>query len=139
MAEVLVIAAATFLVDQWTKNVMRLHLRERTICLGPMLRIRYALHRNVAYDHTATRVMFVLLWLAAIAASITLHLSGDWLQRESALWGLGLAFGGAAANLLDILRLRHIVNFIELRAWSVFNVADAAIVTGLCVAIASQI
>jgi signal peptidase II len=49
-----------------------------------------------------------------------------------------LAFGGAAGNLLDILRLRSIVDFIDLHWWPVFNLADVAIVAGLVVAFWSR-
>ena len=48
--------------------------------------------------------------------------------------GLGLAFGGAAGNLLDVLELQRIVNFIDLRWWPVFNFADLGIVMGLAMA-----
>lgn len=138
MAEVFIIASATFLVDQWTKRIVRLYLGDRTIYLGPILQLRYASHRRPAYTHAAARIFLIVWWIVALAAAVTLHLSGSWLQRDAALWGLGLAFGGAGANLFDILRLHYIENFIELRACSIFNLADTAIVAGLCVAIVAQ-
>jgi len=49
--------------------------------------------------------------------------------------GLGLALGGSASNLFDILRDRHVIDFIDLGWWPVFNVADIAIVVGLVMAI----
>ena len=41
--------------------------------------------------------------------------------------GLALALGGAAGNLLDRLRLGHVIDFIDLHFWPVFNIADIAI------------
>ena len=38
--------------------------------------------------------------------------------------------GGALGNLVDRFRLGHVVDFIDLRFWPVFNLADTAIVMG---------
>jgi len=54
------------------------------------------------------------------------------------MFGLGMALGGAAGNLRDILRHRYIVDFIDLGWWPVFNLADVAIVGGLILALVSQ-
>jgi signal peptidase II len=54
---------------------------------------------------------------------------------------LGLLLGGALGNLVDrLLRspgpLRgHVVDWIELPHWPVFNIADSAIVIGGCIAV----
>ena len=45
--------------------------------------------------------------------------------------GLGLILGGAGGNLLDRLRLGYIVDFLDLRIWPVFNIADSAITVGI--------
>ena len=44
---------------------------------------------------------------------------------------LGLQLGGAIGNLMDRLRLGHVVDFIDVGAWPVFNLADSSIVVGL--------
>jgi signal peptidase II len=51
-----------------------------------------------------------------------------------ALLGLGAALGGAAGNLLDVVRRRSIVDFIDLGWWPTFNLADVAILAGLAAA-----
>jgi len=45
--------------------------------------------------------------------------------------GFGLIIGGAISNLIDRLRFGYIIDFINLRPWSVFNIADVAIVVGV--------
>ncbi len=80
----------------------------------------------------------MLAWFTALVSAIILHRSGAWFQSHVALFGLGLAFGGAAGNLLDILRWRYVVDFIDLRWWPVFNLANVAIVAGLVVALWRQ-
>jgi signal peptidase II len=48
-------------------------------------------------------------------------------------FSLGLQLGGALGNLLDRLRLGFVTDFIDIGPWPVFNIADAAIVTGLII------
>lgn len=76
----------------------------------------------------------LLAWVVALISAIALYSLGFWFHSTVALCGLGLAFGGAAGNLVDILRFRSVVDFIDLRWWPVFNFADAAIVAGLVLA-----
>jgi signal peptidase II len=45
--------------------------------------------------------------------------------------GLGLQLGGAVGNLADRIRIGHVVDFIQIRFWPIFNLADSAIVCGV--------
>ncbi|HEY8284359.1 MAG TPA: signal peptidase II [Chloroflexota bacterium] len=44
---------------------------------------------------------------------------------------LGLQVGGAVGNLSDRIRVGHVIDFIQIRYWPVFNLADTAIVCGV--------
>jgi signal peptidase II len=44
--------------------------------------------------------------------------------------GFSLILGGAIGNLTDRMLLGHVIDFIDLRVWPVFNVADSAITVG---------
>ena len=44
---------------------------------------------------------------------------------------LGLIVGGALGNLADRLRAGAVIDFIDLRIWPVFNIADIAITVGV--------
>ncbi len=46
---------------------------------------------------------------------------------------LGLLIGGSAGNLVDRLRLGHVTDFLDLRYWPAFNLADTFIVVGVAV------
>lgn len=127
--------SALLLIDQWSKKLVQVHAANQCISWGPILRIRPVKNLNDIYRRDSTPVVLVLVWFTALVSAILLHRSGAWFQSHAALVGLGLAFGGAAGNLLDILRRRHIVDFIDLRWWPVFNLADVAIVAGLAAAL----
>jgi signal peptidase II len=45
--------------------------------------------------------------------------------------GLGLVIGGSASNLVDRVRLGHVTDFLDLRFWPAFNLADTFIVVGV--------
>jgi signal peptidase II len=44
---------------------------------------------------------------------------------------IGLQLGGALGNLIDRIRLGYVVDFIDIGAWPIFNLADSCIVTGI--------
>jgi lipoprotein signal peptidase len=106
--------------------------------VGPLLRLRFVASLRDTYRRPGFLIAFVSLWFAALFSAIALHSFGAWFQSNLAMIGIGLAIGGAAGNLVDILRCRYVVDFIDLHWWPVFNLADVAIVAGLLVALASQ-
>jgi signal peptidase II len=44
---------------------------------------------------------------------------------------LGLVIGGSVSNLLDRVRLGYVTDFLDLRYWPSFNLADGFIVIGV--------
>ena len=46
-------------------------------------------------------------------------------------WGSALILGGTLGNLIDRARLGYVVDFLALGNWTVFNVADVALVLGV--------
>jgi signal peptidase II len=50
---------------------------------------------------------------------------------------MGIAVGGATGNLLDLLLRGGVVDFVDLRFWPVFNIADAAILGGVVLALSA--
>lgn len=52
---------------------------------------------------------------------------------------LSLILGGAIGNLIDRLRLGYVVDFIDLRVWPVFNLADSAITVGVILLIGNAL
>ncbi len=135
MIDLLASGVVLLFLDQWSKRMVLRHVPDRCISWGPILRIRCVTNLKGIYRRDGARAVLVLVWFTALVSAILLRRSGAWFQGHVALFGLGLAFGGAAGNLLDILRRRCIVDFIDLRWWPVFNLADVAIVGGLVAAL----
>jgi lipoprotein signal peptidase len=52
---------------------------------------------------------------------------------------LGLVIGGSLSNLLDRVRLGYVTDFLDLRYWPAFNLADSFIVIGVVVLLTALI
>lgn len=81
----------------------------------------------------------LLVAIALAAAAILSALILRNLHKRLLCTGLALVLGGALGNLVDRLRLGHVVDFIDLHAagwhWPAFNVADSGITVGAAILI----
>jgi signal peptidase II len=132
-------AGLAVFLDQASKEIALTRVKERPRIpgrFGP--RMRLIRNRTIALGLVRRRSALVLLWAIAVLGTILLILHAPLLQGHAAQLGLGLAMGGATSNLLDMLRRGGVVDFIDLRVWPVFNLADAFIFVGVGVAIFSM-
>lgn len=134
MIGLLASGGALLLLDQWSKNAVRLLAPDQSISCSYFLHIRRVINVNKIYRSRNNRIVMGLVWLGALASAIVLRYFGPWFHGQASLIGLGLAFGGAAGNLLDIWRHQSVVDFIDLGWWPVFNLANVGIVGGLLLA-----
>jgi signal peptidase II len=70
------------------------------------------------------------LWIALAAGALVVAQSSPSLDGYGAV-GLGLAVGGATSNLADRVLRGGVVDVIAVGVWPTFNLADAAMVTGM--------
>ena len=81
----------------------------------------------------------VLIAIALAAAAILSALILRNLDKRLLCTGLALVLGGALGNLVDRLRLGHVVDFVDVHAagwhWPAFNVADSGITIGAAILI----
>ena len=132
MVEMLVSGTAVFVADQAAKRAAEMHAATRVIRVGPLFNIRHALNRRAVYALLPARALLVVVWVAALVSAMVL--AGSPQGRFTPGLALGLALGGAAGNLSDILRMNAVRDFVDLGWWPVFNVADVAIIAGLALA-----
>lgn len=67
------------------------------------------------------------LWLLGAAVAVVLSAEAN---SNIVAVGTGAIVGGAAGNLIDGVRRAGVLDFIDVRVWPVFNLADVAIVAG---------
>lgn len=120
------------IIDQASKLLIELRLADRTFD-GRLFRIRRVSNAQRLYSSNAVRFALGTVWIAALLSALILRGHGAFADT-AAIIGLGAALGGAAGNLLDILRTKAVRDFIDLGWWPVFNLADVAILGGLAIA-----
>lgn len=138
----LMIAAVLFAFDLLTKclAVALIEPGESVPIIGDFA--RFTLVRNPGAAFSMATGMTWLLTLIAVAVVIGVIRIGRTLRS---LWwaiGLGMVLGGALGNLVDRFFRSpgplqgHVVDFVAIGWWPVFNVADSAIVCGAILLVA---
>jgi signal peptidase II len=129
----IVVAGLALIVDQWSKTFVAAYINARG---GP----KSLLHGKVLIDlvHNtgaspgalpAQAILFIVIAVAGVTALIvSCRLASVPLALRL---GLGLILGGALGNLTDRVRLGYVVDFIDLRWWPAFNLADGSVVVGV--------
>ena len=126
-------ALAAYALDVLTKSLAmdKLAGREPIEVVGPVLRLTLVRNPGAAFS-TGTSFTVALTLLAAAAVVVVLLLAR---RVGTTGWAvaLGLLLGGVAGNLTDRMvrdpgPLRgHVIDFLQLPHWPVFNVADVCI------------
>jgi len=135
------VAAGVLVVDQVSKSiaVARLEGEPSVELLGQWLRLTFVRNSGAAFSLAGNYTVLISFLAMVVAVAIVRTartLTNPW-------WAvvLGGILGGALGNLLDrILRdpapLRgHVVDFLKLPNWPVFNVADMALVGSATLAV----
>src|SRR5207302_9005782 len=85
----------------------------------------------IAFGLFASATSVVIL-LTGIAVVWMLYFFGRSGARHPVLpVALGLVIGGSISNLIDRVRLGHVTDFLDLRFWPAFNLADSFITVGV--------
>jgi len=132
-------AVAVFMADQATKAwaVRRLRFGE-TVKANGFLRFAYAENPGIAFGRLQDGGEFGRWMLATLASlaivGLLLYFFRTRRTDDRILGAIALLLAGVGGNLIDRVRLGHVVDFIEVfigsYQWPTFNVADAAICTG---------
>jgi signal peptidase II len=128
------IALTAVLADQVTKQLVvgTLALDEHVHVVGS-----FTIHRvqnsGIAFGlfPSATAIVIVLTTVAVAWMLVFFARSG---ARHPVLpAAVGLLIGGSLSNLVDRVRLGHVTDFLDLRFWPAFNLADSFIVAGVAI------
>ena len=140
----LVFAAIALLVvtaDQLSKWWISSHL-----ALGETL-VDYGFFRIIFVQNTGAAfgifkghpLIFTIIDFLGIGLFLFLVLfwSRRWpfLDRMWVRSGIGLVLGGTIGNLVDRLRVGQVTDFLDVKIWPTFNVADSAITVGVIILI----
>ena len=129
MLLMLLVFVLVVVVDQLAKRLIAARLQEGAYTSANIfgVRLRHVVNRRKPWGSaSAVRIMAVVWLLLSMAALIVASV----IDRSSIYVALGCLVGGATGNLIDGFSRHAVTDFIDLRVWPVFNVADTAIVAG---------
>ncbi len=124
----LAICALDRLLKAWV--VRALPLWASRPLLGNWLYLTHVRNTGAAFGLFGGNAL--LLAIISMALFVALFFWREHL-RSLGTWGylaLALILGGALGNMYDRLAYGYVIDFIDLRIWPVFNLADSAVVVG---------
>jgi signal peptidase II len=134
----LAVAVAALAGDQVTKHIVSSNLAldgERHV-VGP-LSIHHVQNSGIAFGLFASATPVVTALTAVAVGWMLIFFARSGSRHPVLPVALGLLIGGSASNLTDRIRLGHVTDFIDLRFWPAFNLADSFIVLGVLVLLAA--
>ncbi len=134
------VSAGVIALDQLVKAWVVAHIPlYGTVRLLPVLNLTLTYNRGAAFSFLASASGWQKWLFAGLAIAVAAAI-GYWLKRLHArrnallCLSLTLILGGAIGNLIDRLRIGHVVDFVSAHWYGAyfpaFNVADSAITVG---------
>ena len=127
-----VLAAAVFAVDQGLKSIVEtsMWLNQSIPVIDGVLHLTYIENSGGAFGLLAGSQVLLMVGSAFALGVVAWMLLAQPPTRTMTVGG-GLVLGGAAGNLIDRLFSGGVTDYLDLRVWPIFNLADVAIVCGV--------
>jgi len=126
------IAVSVFVAEFFIKMYLRLYHAGESIPL-----IKNILHISIVFNTGAAFGMLqkkttLLIYIGLAFIFIFLLLASSEKRKTRVFFiACGLIVGGALSNLYDRIFFGFVVDYIDIRIWPVFNIADACISSGV--------
>ena len=135
----IVIAAVLLALDQYTKYLAILHLKNRPalVLIDGVLELQYLENRGSAFGMLQNQKFFILFVGIVFLAVIVFFLFRMRLQKKYNIVHilLSVVIAGGIGNIVDRFRFDYVVDFISfvLINYPIFNVADCYIVVAMII------
>jgi signal peptidase II len=126
------VVIAAIAADQLTKLIVssQLTLDEALHVVGPFS-IHHVQNSGIAFGLFASATPVVTALTAIAVGWMLVFFARSGARHPVLPVALGLLIGGSTSNLIDRIRLGHVTDFLDLRYWPAFNLADSFIVVGV--------
>ena len=134
------IALAAIAADQLTKQIVtsQLSLDDATHVVGPFW-IHHVQNSGIAFGLFSSKTAAVIVLTGIAVAWMLIFFARSGSRHPVLPVALGLVIGGSLSNLLDRVRLGYVTDFLDLRYWPAFNLADSFIVIGVGILLAALV
>ena len=128
------VALAAIAADQLTKAIVstQLALDDSVHVIGPFS-IHHVQNSGIAFGFFASATSLVILLTTVAVAWMLYFFSRSGARHPVLPVALGLVIGGSVSNLVDRVRLGHVTDFLDVRFWPAFNLADSFITVGVAI------
>ncbi len=134
-------ALFVFILDFATKETIRQIIPVHgSVLLVPLLSFTHIQNTGAVFGlfHALNmNLLFILLSVLVIGWIVYASRTARWTHQEQL--SLGLILGGVCGNLIDRIVYGAVTDFIDLGIWPVFNVADAALTTGVILLLVKEL
>lgn len=138
----LLLVVLTLTLDRWTKTLVvgKFDLNESISVIDGFFNITYVRNTGVAFGifsgiSSPMKSALLATFTGIAAILVVIYSLRSPVQNRLLQLALSLILGGALGNLYDRLAYGYVIDFLEFYAgsysWPSFNVADAAISTGV--------
>jgi signal peptidase II len=136
----LAVSFAAVVADQLTKQIVisQLPLGDSVHVGGPLY-IHHVTNPGIAFGLFSSWASVVTIVTACAVAWMLIYFAKAGARHPVLPVALGLLIGGSLSNLVDRLRLGHVTDFLDLRFWPAFNLADTFIVVGVAILLAALV
>jgi hypothetical protein len=117
------------LLDQAVKLLVRHGLGRGTVSLGPLGEVRMV-QADIWIARAPRRLNPAAMWIVWIAAAATVVILGARLPWSG--WCSGLLLGGSLSHAVETSLRGAVCDYVRLRFWPAFNLADVALAAGAC-------
>lgn len=127
------VAIVTLVADQLSKLIVSqyLYLGQSLPVWPGVFHLTYTENPGAAFGILANQApLFIAVTMLVAILVLIVHVVVPPQVRLVQFFS-GLTLGGALGNALDRMRLGRVIDFIDLRIWPVFNLADIAIILGI--------
>ena len=125
--------AAIYVTDQFTKSIAQnsINLGETVPVIPDIFHLTLVHNTGAAFGMLRGRpYLFTGIAVIFSVAVSYIIFYGKAIMNEKEKTALSLMLGGTLGNLADRLRFGYVIDFLDLRIWPVFNVADSFITFG---------
>lgn len=135
----LALACVALILDQLAKYLVsaQLTLRESVSLLGP-LSVQHVRNSGIAFGLFSSWTSLVAALTALAVVAMLVYFARAGAGGPVLPIALALLFGGSVSNLADRVRLGYVTDYLDVRYWPTFNLADTFIVCGVLLLVAGQ-
>ncbi|RKY41018.1 MAG: signal peptidase II [Candidatus Omnitrophota bacterium] len=126
---IILYALSIFFIELWIKNF----LKNYPFLNFPLINVVF--NKGIAFGLFKEYDPFLIYLIISFFFLVLYFITRANQLLFSSKMAYGFIIGGASSNLFDRLVYGYVIDYIDIKVWPIFNLADAAITTGVAILI----